>query len=256
MKMITDCYDPDSAAKIEPKTKADAPSVDACIVTFSYRIEEYVLKSYPCRKIGEISFVTGVTPIWEISYRDKRFAFFKTYVGAPACVGTIEDAQCEIRTDRYILFGGCGCLDREITRGRVIVPSAAWRDEGTSYHYAPSSDEICIANADVVEAFMASMKIPYVVGKTWTTDSFYRETEHHIRNRRENGCIAVEMECAGVQAMCDFRGLQLYVFFTSGDLLDAPEWDMRCSKEQITDTQHDPGHFGIALALADAVSNP
>lgn len=35
------------------------------------------------------------------------------------------------------------------------------------------------------------------------------------------------MECATLQAMCDFRGLELYTFFTSGDLLDAPEWDIR-----------------------------
>ena len=29
-----------------------------------------------------------------------------------------------------------------------------------------------------------------------------------------------------MQAMCDFRGLDLYVFFTGGELLDAPKWEM------------------------------
>jgi hypothetical protein len=61
------------------------------------------------------------------------------------------------------------------------------------------------------------------------------------------------MECAGVQAMCHFRGLDLYPFFTSGDLLDAPEWDDR-GKQYSTGGQHDVGHFRIALALADFVS--
>lgn len=33
--------------------------------------------------------------------------------GAPACVGTVEDTLSEIKTDKYIVFGGCGCLNRE-----------------------------------------------------------------------------------------------------------------------------------------------
>ena len=58
-------------------------------------------------------------------------------------------------------------------------------------------------------------------------------------------------EGAAVQAMCDFRGLEVYMFFTGGDLLDAPEWTSRSIKGQIKDSQHDPGHFDIALALAE-----
>lgn len=96
--------------------------------------------------------------------------------------------------------------------------------------------------------------IPCAVGKTWTTDAFYRETEGSFARRKADGCLSVEMECAGVQAVCDFRGLELYVFFTSGDLLDAPQWDARCQAGQIVHTQHDAGHFGIALALAEAVA--
>jgi hypothetical protein len=45
------------------------------------------------------------------------------------------------------------------------------------------------------------------------------------------------------------------MFFTGGDLLDAPEWTMRKEKNQIKHTQHDPRHFDIALALAEYVVN-
>jgi hypothetical protein len=55
--------------------------------------------------------------------------------------------------------------------------------------------------------------------------------------------------------MCDFRGLDAYFFFTSGDLLDAPEWDSRMEKNQKKNTQHDPGHFEIALELACYVTD-
>ena len=253
--MITDSFDPHSAAIIDPHIKENSPAVDACIVTLSYLIEQFVLENYACEQIGQLTSVTGITPIYRIRHNGKQFAFFKTYVGAPACVGSIEHARTEIRTDKYILFGGCGCLDKEIARGKVIVPTEAYRDEGTSYHYAPASDYIKIANAPIVEAFMKENGIPCVTGKTWTTDAFYRETLNNFEKRKADGCISVEMECAGVQAMCAFRGLELYTFFTSGDLLDSPEWDMRCRKGQIIHTQHDSGHFGIALALADAVTD-
>ena len=92
--------------------------------------------------------------------------------------------------------------------------------------------------------------IPYVEGKTWTTDAFYRETLDNFEKRKREGCISVEMECAAVQALCDFRGLELYAFFTGGDLLDAPKWTERRREGELAGTQHDAAHFDIALELA------
>ena len=148
------------------------------------------------------------------------------------------------------MFGGAGCLNKEIARGKVMVPTEAYRDEGTSYHYAPAADYITVKNADIVANFMEESGLPYVKGKTWTTDAFYRETTGNFEKRKADGCISVEMECAGLQAVCDFRRVDFYTFFTSGDLLDAPKWDLRKKDGQIIDTQHDAGHFDIALELA------
>ena len=53
-----------------------------------------------------------------------------------------------------------------------------------------------------------------------------------------------------VQAVCDYRKLNAYFFFTCGDLLDAPKWDEQMKKDQVKHTQHDAGHFDIALELA------
>lgn len=253
--MITDSFDNQTAAKINPQIREDAPGVDACIVTFSYLIEKFVLENYECRQIGQLYSVTGITPVYQINYNNKKFAFYKTCVGAPACVGSIEDTLSEIKTNKYIVFEGCGCLDRTITHGKVIVPTEGYRDEGTSYHYAPASDYIRVSNAPIVAKFMEENKIPCAMGKTWTTDALYRETTGNIEKRKADGCISVEMECAGLQAMCNFRNLELYMFFTSGDLLDAPEWDARCKNGQLKGTQHDTGHFNIAIALADYVSS-
>lgn len=253
--MITNTFDNQSQAKINPLIKEDAICVDACILTFSYVIEKFVTENYQCTQIGSIYFATGITPVYLIEYNGKKIAFYKTYVGAPACVGTIEDSFSVIKTNKYILFGGAGCLNKEIVHGKIMIPTDAYRDEGTSYHYVKASDYIKIRNSNIVENFMKENKLPYALGKTWTTDSFYRETINNFEKRKADGCISVEMESAAVQAMCDFRNLELYVFFSSGDLLDAPEWDERKSEGQIKNTQHDSGHFDIAIALAEYVSD-
>lgn len=152
--MIIDSFDSKSESKINPHPREDALKVDACIVTFSYIIEKYVQDNYDLRQIGQSVAVTGNLPIWQFSHNGKSFAFLKTYAGAPACVATIEDTLSEIKTDKYIVFGGSGCLDREIAHGRVMIPTEAYRDEGTSYHYAPASDYITVKNADVVAGFI------------------------------------------------------------------------------------------------------
>lgn len=248
--MLTETFDNRSQAIINPHRKENAPKVDACIMTFSYMIEEFVLANYECDQIGSFWSATGKTLIYGIDYKGKKFAFFKTYVGAPACVATVEDTLSELHTDKYIVFGGAGCLNKEIAHGKVMIPTEAYRDEGTSYHYAPAADYITVKNADIVADFMKENGLPYVKGKTWTTDAIYRETANNFEKRKADGCISVEMECAGLQAMCDFKGLDLYTFFTSGDLLDAPKWDSRRKEGQMKDTQHDVGHFDIALELA------
>lgn len=253
--MITDSYDDKSPAKINVKKNENAVRVDAVIFTFSQEIEKYVIAHYDCEIVGEYAMACGATSVYVLKYHGKTFGFYRTWVGAPACIAPIEELSTVLDTDKIIHFGGAGCLNKEIARGKVMIPTEAYRDEGTSYHYAPASDYIRIRNHDVVRAFMEENNIPCVLGKTWTTDAFYRETVNNFEKHKTDGCISVEMEGAAVQAVCDFRGLEVYMFFTSGDLLDALEWTDRREKGQIKHTQHDPGHFDIALALAEYVVN-
>ena len=251
--MITEAFDDKSPAIINPVRKEDAVKVDVCIVTFSYKIEEFVVNNYGAEEIACLWSATGRTPVYLIERNGKRIAFYKTFIGAPITVGLIEDTLVELDCSKYILFGGAGCLNKEIAHGKVMVPTAAYRDEGTSYHYMPASDYVEMNNSGTVAEFMKTNGIPYILGKTWTTDSFYRETKNNFEKHKADGCISVEMESAGVQAMCNFRGLDLYCFFTGGDLLDAPEWEER--KQANGDGgQHDAGHFSIALGLAEYIA--
>lgn len=252
--MITDTFENETEEIIKIWKNEEAKKVDACIITFSGEILKYVLESFDCTLLGKLYSSNGANPIYGFTYGNHEFAVYMSYVGAPGCVADMEDSLSVISTEKYIVFGGAGCLNKDIARGRVMVPTVAYRDEGTSYHYAKASDYISVKNADLVAEFMESAGLPFIKGKTWTTDAVHRETKGNFEKRKAEGCISVEMECAAVQAMCDFRGLNAYFFFTCGDLLDAPKWDARVKKNQTKDTQHDPGHFDIALELADFVT--
>ena len=158
--MITDSYDGKSPAKINVKKSEKAVRVDAVIFTFSQEIENYVIAQYGCEKVGKYSMATGAHPAYVFNYNGKKYGFCKTWVGAPACIAPIEELTTVFDTDKIIHFGGAGCLNKEIARGKVMIPTEAYRDEGTSYHYAPASDYIRIKNHNIVKDFMEENKIP------------------------------------------------------------------------------------------------
>ena len=67
--------------------------------------------------------------------------------------------------------------------------------------------------------------------------------------------LGTSTNSSGIEIPLEFEPLELYVFFTSGDLLDSPKWDRRHIDGDIKGTQHDSTHFDIAIELANYVSD-
>ena len=84
--MIIDSFDDKSEAKINPVPKEERIIVDACIITFSNIIEDYVVKTYNAEQCDSFKCVTGTFPIYKINHNGKVFAFYKTFVGAASSV--------------------------------------------------------------------------------------------------------------------------------------------------------------------------
>ena len=228
--MLLSEFDPLKEAVINPGMMFQAiPDFPETVVSvFSHQLFDAVLNFLGGREIAQTHDVDGDWPVYEVSYKGTRFAFYKARLGAPACVGCFEDV-IPMGAKRIILLGNCGVLDRSIQDCGIIIPTKALRDEGTSYHYAPAADVIDV-NKRYVEEFQAVCRecgYPYVTGTTWTTDAFYRETRGKIEARKSMGAVCVEMECAAMQAMCDFRGVEFFQFLYAGDNLDHSAWDPR-----------------------------
>lgn len=231
---------------------------DICIITFSYVAMQWALEHFKCQQIDviesdTIGSVNGNRPIYLVDLEGCKVAFYMTMVSAPAAAGCIEEARHMTGASHYIMFGSCGSLDGQKTEGKIIVPTHAYRDEGLSYHYLEPAESIVLENAGKVAAFLEENDIPYVLGKTWTTDALYRETKNKVDYFRKEGCLAVEMECSAVQAVCRFYGLQFYNFLFAGDFFGEEGWnagDLGGERELDFHVRC----FGLALKLAQKLN--
>lgn len=223
-------FDRDPRAVIEPEmvTKKIENFPEVTISCFSGTLFHRVLETFEAVKIADLHSAVGLNPVYAVFYQGRRFALFQSYVGEPLCVAQYEDLIA-MGSRRLILLGNCGVLDRRIEDCGVIIPTSALRDEGTSYHYAKPGDVIEVNKKyrDLFKAVLADCGYPYVEGRTWTTDACYRETREKVVRRKAQGAICVEMECAGMQALCDFRNTEFFQFFYAGDNLDHTAWEPR-----------------------------
>ena len=222
---------------------------DVCVITFSDKVIEWALRYLDCEQAAEIGCCNGNRPIYLTEWKGKRIAFYMTLVSAPGAATCLEEAFCLTGSRDYVVFGSCGTLNRRLTDGKMIVPTWAYRDEGLSYHYISASEYIEMKDWKRVAAFFEEKKVSYVTGRIWTTDAIYRETSGKAEKLRKEGCIAVEMELAGMQAVCEYHGFALKAFLFASDCLGAEEWHNELlGSEREWDTQ--VKCFLLALDLA------
>ena len=250
--MILEEFDK-SRAVIEPEMIHERVEgfPEIAVSCFSYRLIEAILSALPSREVGLVKGANGRKSVWAVTYEGEEFALYLSSVGEPSCVGDFEDVIAQ-GARSLILFGTCGVLDRSIEDCGIIIPTSAIRDEGTSYHYAPPSDTIEVNKKyrDTFKKILAGRGYKYTEGVTWTTDAFYRETPEKVKRRRAAGAVCVEMECAGMQALCDFRGVDFFQFFYAGDNLDHTEWEPRSlSNESRLDDKTKIALLALELAL-------
>lgn len=222
-------FDPASEAIIEPRKIIKPIAIpERCVLCFFQDVIARVAGEHQARAIYHLISEIGQNPIYEMQVNGQRLAFLHPGVGAPLAGAVLEELVA-LGCRKFIACGGAGVLDGEITVGHVVVPISAVRDEGTSYHYLPPSREVAPDQVGVsaIESTLQKYHVPYVLGKTWTTDAIYRETRARMETRKAEGCLTVEMEAAAFFAIAQFRGVSFAQLLYSGDNLAGDEWDHR-----------------------------
>lgn len=224
---IIDSFDNQTEEIISPTNMV--PKIEnfpeIAILVFKERFFSYLHEEYGMKVIGHINAGLPV-PVYQLKFHDKTFAIVRTIIGGAGTAGTVEELIA-MGAKKLLIYGTCGTLSKDILKGHFVIPTAAYRDEGVSYHYMKSSDYIEVKTANTLCSIFDALHIPYITGKTWTTDAFYRETRGNMEKRKKEGCIVVEMECASVMAVSQFRNIPIYQFLYGDDTLDGTAWDRR-----------------------------
>ncbi len=222
-------FDPERQAIIDPGRlirPRDVP--EHCVLPFFQEVIAKLRADGRTQSLAALKWEDAEHELFEIQLNGKRLAVMHPGVGAPMAAGLLEEAIA-LGCRKFIACGGAGVLDKEIAVGHILVPATAVRDEGTSYHYLPPAREVAASPNGIVaiERVLQAKQIPYLVGKTWTTDAPYRETRGLVQRRKEEGCLSVEMEAAAFFAVAQFRGVTFAQMLYGGDDVSGGEWDQR-----------------------------
>lgn len=222
---------------------------DKCIIVFSEKIFAYMLETYVHEEAGFIRCCNGITTVYVFEIDGMKIAGYLSHIGSALAGNDVIDVNWLTDANKFIMFGSAGSLDSNATNGKFVIPTESYRDEGLSYHYAAPADYIKIKNSEIVKTILNELNLLSVEGKVWTTDAIYRETKAKIEARKAEGCIAVEMELAGVQAVCDFYGWDLYDFLVTGDILDQAVYDV----SGLANANHNMDKLYIAIEIAKRI---
>ncbi|MBE1536393.1 nucleoside phosphorylase [Actinomadura algeriensis] len=222
-------FDPDREALITPAPPASAaPFPERVVMCFFPEVIEGLADGSGAEVIGRFSRELGGHAIHRVTHRGIPVAIFHPGVGAPLATLHFERAIAAGGRS-FVACGGAGALRPDLALGHVVVPDAAVRDEGTSFHYAPPARTVQVdpALVDTAVAVLSARGIPWTVGTTWTTDAPFRETPARVRARSDEGCVTVEMEAAAFLAVARFRDVRFCQYLYAGDDLSGPVWDHR-----------------------------
>ncbi len=194
-------------------------SIDTAVMLFDGHPDEELLKD--------------AKPLFRFvgaSYRVQQYLYKESIVlayaplGSAAAGGLLEELIA-LGIKKIIACGSSGLIG-DFDPKNVLLVSKAIRDEGLSYHYIEPSVYVETDKElnELVEQELRKKNIVFEEGITWTTDAFYRETKSRIEIRKQEGAVAVEMECAGMAAVSKFRNTQFSQILYFSDIVNQDAW--------------------------------
>lgn len=225
-------FDSDTESIVKPSAIQPPDFPQHCVLLLSSGALSGLIKRLVVTHLLDIKTWMGQVPIYKIDYNGCSIAVVSPGLTAPYCVAVMEEIIAH-GCSKLLALGFSCTLHKSISRRTVVVPNAAIRDEGTSYHYVAPSREINVSKnvIEVIEYVLKKHNVKYLIGKTWTTDGLFRETKFKIARRRDEGCLTGEMECASMLAVAQFRNVKFGHLLAITDDISGEKWDSRESEE-------------------------
>jgi len=202
--------------------------IKRCLITYFQDVVAKLEASYKIFEAFKLRIEGKRPEVYQLDTPNESIYVLLCPLGAPQAARMLEILSA-LGVQKFVICGGAGTLDDAITGEKILLATAAVRDEGTSYHYLPPAREVVI-NESVRQKMVACLQAEnqdFLEIKTWTTDASFRETPDKVEMRRREGCATVEMECAAYYAVAQFKGLECAELLYAGDVVHREGWDYR-----------------------------
>lgn len=146
-------------------------------------------------------------------------------LGAPQAVLVLEKLIA-LGSRAIVVLGWCGSLQSHVGIGDLILPTAAYSEEGTSSHY-PTTAADFLPDHGLFTSLREQCRrnsLSVHEGPVWTTDAPLRETVAKVRSYGKKGVLAVEMEMSALFGVAAYRGVRLAGLAVVSDELFTLEW--------------------------------
>ncbi|MFW6285117.1 MAG: nucleoside phosphorylase, partial [Bacillota bacterium] len=193
--------------------------IDTAVIFFRAELSESLLEK--CKVLFE--YVAAASILDQYIY-DDALVIARSPLGGPAAAGLIE-TLIAFGVTRFIACGSSGLIGT-MDPEKFLVANKAIRDEGLSHHYLPPAfyADTDAALTKALKGALDQRGLRYQEGTVWTTDAFFRETPSRIKERRAQGAMAVDMECASIAAVCRFRNVAFAQVFYFSDAIKQLKW--------------------------------
>ena len=193
--------------------------IDVAVMLFDNSPGENIMKH--CETFFGFKGASCIIP--QYIYKNQIVLSFAP-LGSAAAGGLLEELIA-LGVKRVIACGSSGLIG-DFEASRFLLVNKAIRDEGLSYHYIAPSKYV-ETNEKLNEFIKNELDLRHILfeeGITWTTDGFFRETKTRIELRKQEGAIAVEMECAGLAAVAKYRNIQFSQLLYFSDIVNQDVW--------------------------------
>ena len=154
------------------------------------------------------------------------FSIIGPFIGAPYAVMVLE-TLIAWGVRKIIFFGWCGAVSPKVKVGDIVLPDAAWVDEGTSRHYGMNDNSLTTPSSYLLKKtkeILDDSGHDYQEGAVWSTDAIYRETPEKVVYYQQKGVLAVEMELSALFSVGRYRQVDVAGLLVVSDEVSALRW--------------------------------
>ena len=183
------------------------------------RVEALAKAMGPAKYVGNHRDFTS----WLTSVNGQPVLVMSTGMGGPCITFAVEELA-RLGVTNFIRVGTCGSLQEDLNIGDVVINKAAVREDGASKAYAPI-EYPAVADLDITLALRQAaqeLKVPFKVGITVSTDSFWpgqerydgfrnyvpRSLQGSLQEWQALNCTNFEMEAATLFVVSNAFGLR------------------------------------------------